>query len=745
MKTLYTFRVLFIFLLLVACSGGGSKEKKSNASAATSSSSSSTIPVGLDARPDNTTCLAPAAVSTGNQSQITWEPAFASLPAISAPSSLFQLPDNDQHWYVMRQAGYIVRFDNSPTANQFTQVLDINERVDYGNNSWSELGLLGFAIHPNFASNRYVFLYYTARSPANAVQTRITRYTVNTDGTFNRDSEKTIMNFDRPFSNHVGGQMAFDKDGYLLISSGDGGSQNDPQENGQKLTSLLGKIIRIDVNNITVDQEYTIPSDNPFVGQTDKRAEIFAYGFRNPWRFSIDSINNELWVGDVGQETWEEVNLVTRGGNYGWGDMEGNGCLVSVRPNCSTAGKITPTHAINHSTGACSVIGGFAYRGTQYPAVYGRYFFTDYCEHTMRSLTRNLDGSVQMNAHNVLESSVVSFGQDNQGELYAVAQGDAGKQIYRMTVTNSGKTPGIMANLLSQTGCVQTTNPQQAASGMIPYEVQMPFWSDSATKTRFLSLPNNSTINLDSVGDFYFPVGSVLMKNFILNDRYIETRLFAHGELGWQGFSYEWNDEQTEATLLADQKDKTVEGVVWHYPSRGECLTCHTRAAGFSLGTEALQLNRDFLYPSTQRNFNQLLTLEGIGLFSAPLSDSHKQKKLAQLQDAQQSLQERARSYLHANCSYCHRPEGQTTVSIDLRYTTPLSATGICDQVPTVGALGITDARIVAPSEPLRSVLLKRLQITTSDQMPPKPGRSTVDTAGAQLISDWITSLQNCL
>jgi uncharacterized repeat protein (TIGR03806 family) len=712
-------------------------------SSATSASTNSTA--GLQTKPSNTTCLAPAVVNTGEAPIISWPAAFTALPNIAAPSSMFQLPGNNNFWYVLRQSGTIVRFANQADANSLTLVLDITDRVNKGGN---EAGLLGVAVHPQFASNRYVFLFYTGSNAtaASGLETRVARYTVNSDGTFNPDSELVFLRIPRPYNNHQGGQLAFDSKGFLYIASGDGGSGGDPQEYGQNLNTLLGKILRIDVNTTSTGRNYAIPSDNPFVGVTNAREEIWAWGLRNPWRFSFDTKTDELWAGDVGQNTWEEINLITKGGNYGWGDMEGDSCY-SGRPNCSTANKIKPLYAINQSNGSCSVTGGYVYRGATHPGAYGKYFFTDFCESTILSITRNTNNTLSIGNHGAVSANIVSFAQDNQGEIYALGQASGiGKQIYKMQTTggNPQQQPGVMPNNLSQTGCVGTTNPKQPASGLIPFNVIAPLWSDGADKERYLAIPDNTQINPGSSGDFNLPVGSVLMKHFKFADRFIETRLFAHGELGWQGFSYEWKDDQTDALLLLDAKDKTINNVNWHFPSPAQCMTCHTEAAGFSLGPETLQLNSNMTYAASGITANQLITMEYIGLFSSPLTDAHKIEKLVALDDTNATLQERARSYLHSNCSNCHQPNGTTPVNIDLRYSTALANTHICDIAPSAGDLGIVNARIVAPAEPARSVLIARMQAINDTQMPPL-SRTVVDSAAINVISAWVSSLTNCI
>lgn len=360
---------------------------------------------------------------------ISWQPAFPSLPNIERITSLVQAPNDNTHWYATHQPGKILRFNNKADVNALEEVLNIQDRVD---SSGHEMGLLGIAFHPQLATQPYVYVNYTSRATNNDMETRISRFTVAKNGIINRDSELILLRFKQPYSNHNGGDLTFGADGYLYIGVGDGGSGGDPQAYGQNKNSLLGKILRIDVNNINAGKNYAIPTGNPFV-KDGGAPEIYAYGLRNPWRISFDKKTNELWVADVGQSAWEEINIVTRNGNYGWGDMEGDTCF-SGRKNCATENKILPVLSLAHSTGMCSITGGYVYRGTQYPALQGTYFFSDYCLPTIQSVTRHKNGSVSVGNHGEAPKNVVTFAQANNGELYAVGQSGAGKQIVGMMV-----------------------------------------------------------------------------------------------------------------------------------------------------------------------------------------------------------------------------------------------------------------------------------------------------------------------
>lgn len=733
-------------LMLFACGGGGSGGGRSSGAAVSSVSSSNLSSVassaaqdfGIATRPTNKTCFAPG-TSFSESTAISWTAAFPSLPNIRFATSLVQAPGDDSVWYVLQQSGVVRRFANEASAAQLDTVLNIEDRVDFKD---SETGLLGIAFHPQFSTNRYVYLYYMGRSSVNRLESRVARFQFNGSGDIDSSSELILLRFDQPYSNHNGGQLAFGADGYLYISSGDGGSGGDPQQNGQNKNNLLGKILRIDVDSATNGKSYGIPADNPFAAGGGA-PEIWAYGLRNPWRFSFDKETGDLWVGDVGQSAWEEINLITPGGNYGWGDMEGDACY-SGRPNCSRENKITPVLSISHNTGVCSVIGGFVYRGEKYPAVRGKYFFTDYCLKTMQSVTRDDQGRVVLGSHGNVPVDIVSFAQDNQGELYAISLTGTASQIVKLQVSGGNVVvPGSMAQELSATGCVDAKNPKLPASAMIPYRVESALWSDSAEKDRFFALPDNTKIELTPDGDFLFPVGSVLMKHFKLGDKFVETRLFTHSESGWQGFSYEWRDDQTDAVLLTDAKEETIEGIQWQYPSAAQCLVCHTEVANFSLGLEAKQLNAALQYPNGVIS-NQLATLAHIQLFSSPLTSEQKSAKLFSLNDTTAPMEERARSYLHSNCAGCHSPNGPTPTNLDLRFVTKLGEMNACDALPQSGDLGIANARVIAPGEPERSVLIARMKLRDQiNQMPPVASH-LVDEAAVKVVSDWIASLETC-
>ena len=316
-----------------------------------------------------------------------------------------------------------------------------------------------------------------------------------------------------------------------------------------------------------------------------------------------------------------------------------------------------------------------------------------------------------------------SFGLDQNGELYFT---DYAGRIMQLVPSGGGVDP--VPDLLSNSGCASAADITQPYSGLVPYDISAPFWSDGAGKDRHIGLPNGTSISINAEDDWNFPPGTVLVKNFSLNGRLIETRhLMRHPDGEWAGYTYEWNVAETEATRVRGGKTETIDGQDWVFPDEAECLQCHTVAAGVALGPETSQLNRDFTYPSTGRTHNQLETLDAITMFSSPLpGDVTALPMMPDPMDAGASLDDRARAYLHTNCAQCHQPGGPTQASVDLRYTTSVPNMNACGVVPDLGAVGIAMPLIIAPGEASRSVLVARVNRRDVDGMPPL-GSTIVD------------------
>lgn len=337
--------------------------------------------------------------------------AFPNL-GFSQPLDL-QSPDDDTNRiFVVEQGGTIKVFSNDENASEATTFLDIRNRV---NTEEDELGLLGLAFHPDFATNGYFYVNYTPDSDL-SVTSRF-QVSLPSSNIVDANSEVVLLQIPQPFTNHNGGQLAFGPDGYLYIASGDGGSGGDPDGHAQNLANLLGAILRIDVDNQQAILNYAIPPSNPFFNQVNTRGEIYAYGLRNPWRMSFDSVTGLLWSGDVGQEEREEINVIEAGGNYGWNFFEGTSCFFG---DCDDTGLISPIFEYNHDNNDRSITGGYVYRGTQVPSLVGKYVYADFITGRIWALEAN-----QNNPENELlvESglNISSFGVDNDNELYICA------------------------------------------------------------------------------------------------------------------------------------------------------------------------------------------------------------------------------------------------------------------------------------------------------------------------------------
>ncbi len=358
-------------------------------------------------------CAAPS-VSAQNSAIARLEPAFSNL-RFSQPVALLQAPGDPSQWYVVEQAGRVVVFDDDPAAREVRIFVDIRKRVDAGS---GEAGLLGMAFHPDYRANGQVILSYTA-GRRNLIGRRnlksvIARFSA--DGarrTLDPASERVILTVDQPFRNHNGGQVSFGPDGFLYIGFGDGGAGGDPRGNGQNTDTLLGAMLRIDVDR---GDPYAIPPDNPFAAGGG-RPEIYAWGLRNPWRWSFDAATGDLWAGDVGQGEIEEIDIIVKGGNYGWNMREGTAPFRGgARPS---AGLIAPVAEYSHAFG-CSVTGGYVYRGDRIPALAGTYVFGDYCSGRFWGLTPDGSGGRTMAPLFDGHINLSSFGEAHDGRLFAI-------------------------------------------------------------------------------------------------------------------------------------------------------------------------------------------------------------------------------------------------------------------------------------------------------------------------------------
>jgi len=346
------------------------------------------------------------------------------------PLQLENAGDGTKRLFLTSQAGMIHVLDG-PGAKRAKMFLDIRERVHQWRDD-DEEGLLGVAFHPAFKKNGHVFVYYNAKGKSRGVH--LSRFTVSRDnpGRADPDSEKVLLEIKQPFSNHNGGPMGFGPDGYLYVGMGDGGGRNDPERLGQKLNTLMGSVFRIDVDHQDPGKNYAVPKDNPFVGIKDVLPEIYAYGFRNPWRLTFDRKTGSCWLSDVGQDIWEEIDIVRKGGNYGWSVHEGTHYFGNVAAPAD-AGLVDPVWEYDHQIGK-SITGGYVYRGQAIPELDGHYLYGDYVSGRLWALQYDeKNGRVIRNMSIPWNGlPIVAFGQDAAGEIYVMTPTATGRGIYRI-------------------------------------------------------------------------------------------------------------------------------------------------------------------------------------------------------------------------------------------------------------------------------------------------------------------------
>lgn len=349
-------------------------------------------------------------ITVDSSETLTITDAFPAL-TFSSPVEMMHAGDGSNRLFVVEQRGLVKVFRNMPGVSTAETFLDISGRVTSG----GETGLLGIAFHPDFETNGQFFVNYTRRQN-NQLQSVISRFQSN-KAMADSKSEEILLTFDQPYANHNGGALLFGKDGFLYIATGDGGSGGDPQNNAQNLNSLLGKILRIDVNAKATGLNYAIPADNPFKTTTNARPEIYAYGLRNPWKVTADRETGRLWIADVGQNAREEIDILERGGNYGWRIAEGKECY-NPNVNCNRAGLLEPVFDYGTNEGR-SITGGYVYRGTKLAHLKGRYIFGDYVSGKIWALQYNESTKQSSNSMLIqLLGSLSSFGEDEAGELY---------------------------------------------------------------------------------------------------------------------------------------------------------------------------------------------------------------------------------------------------------------------------------------------------------------------------------------
>ncbi len=699
--------------------------------------------------------------------------------SLDQPVCIASPPGETNRLFILEKQGTIVVITNLAFPNR-TVFMSLPVITD------SESGLIGLAFHPGYASNRYFYVFSSRTlntSQGNGLHQRISRFATsptNPNQGLTGTEFPLITQFDSA-PNHNGGDLHFGPDGYLYASLGDEGSQYNGDGHAQKITSdFFSAVLRIDVDkrpgNLVPNSHpasttnYFIPTDNPFVGLTSFngqpvdptkiRTEFYSIGYRNPWRMSFDRTTGFLYVGDVGQDQYEEVSVITNGANAGWAYYEGlhlAELLYPFEPTILTnppAGLVFPIQEYAHGSGTLqgnSVIGGVVYRGSRISQLYGAYVFGDNSSGNVWML--RYDGSNTVPFQHITDAAGPSaFGTDPRNGDVLIAQlnnNQIGRLDYDATATGTPLPP-----TLADTGAFSNLTSLTPNAGIVPYEINLPFWSDNALKTRWFSVPNtNLTITFNPNGNWSFPTGSVWIKHFELeltngvpaSRKRLETRFIVRNTNGVYGMTYRWNSP-TNATLVPEagldeaftiNEGGTLRTQIWHYPGRSECLACHTPQGGLALSFNTAQLNRDHDY--TGIFTNQLEALSGAGYFNNPLPNRHLLRSLAAATNAAVSLEYRARSYFAANCVQCHQPSGAAGLAMwDARIATPGPQTGIING-PLNNDFGNTNNRVIVPGSPSNSILLQRVANLGSGHMPPL-ATSVINTQAVQLLSAWITN-----
>lgn len=690
---------------------------------------------------------------------------------LNFPVAVAHQPRSDRMWTITLDAPNgmtnIRRFVDDPDVSETEIILPADDRV-----------ATDIVFHPGFEQNGFVYVGHNRPIKAGGEKySRISRFKMNPlpPYEFDAKSETTIIEW--PSDGHNGVAMAFGLDGMMYVTSGDGTSDSDTNLRGQEMTHLTSKVLRIDVDHPPEGKPYSVPADNPFIGNPAMAPETWAFGLRNPWRMTVDQKTGHLWVGNNGQDLWEQVYFVRKGDNYGWSVFEGSHPFYLKR-ELGPAPHVKPMLEHHHSE-ARSLTGGIVFYGDRLNELRGAYLYGD---HSTGKIWGARHDGTKLLWHQELADTpfhISGFGTNSRGELLICDYVGNGEGAFYTLVPQSPESKhAAFPRSLGETGLFRSVKGHVVESALIPYTVNAPLWSDGAEKTRFIAIPGEAPkIEITNNRGWNFPNETVLVKSFSLeltagkpeSKRWIETRLLTKQQNEWIGYSYRWNDDQTDATLVTKegldveftiQSDLGPRQQTWHFPSRTECMVCHSRAAQFVLGLSTGQMNREFHDPAkastvvgeqprrenatnaggaTLRVENQLTMLQRLGLLNLE-KPVDQLDRLSNPYDEKETLEHRAKSYLHANCAICHVDAGGGNAQMQLEYSTPLDKMKLVDAIPVHDKFGLQEARLVAPGHPERSVLLHRIALRGRGQMP-QLATSIVDRPAVLMLTEWIKQM----
>ena len=649
--------------------------------------------------------------------------------------------------FVVQLDGKVFSFPEDPNCVRADPFFDLKTAVPELTSTY------GMTFHPDFPRQPYIYICYVlpGEAPDGSV---IARFTVVDEEPPRVDPASELILFRWKAGGHNGCSLKFGPDGFLYISTGDGTGPNPPDGlmAGQDLSNPLSCILRIDVDQESDGRNYAIPEDNPFVDLPGAMGEIWAYGFRNPWKMSFDRQTGELWLGDVGWDTWELVHRVERGGNYGWSITEGSQPIHPTAERGPT--PIVPPITQHDHSEAHSITGGFVYRGQTYPDLHGAYVYGDYSTGKIWSL--RVRGTEVVERRELADTplQIIAWAETNDGELYFMDY-ERTNRIYRLARNPATDFSASFPRKLSETGLFASVADHIPADGVLTYEVNAPYWADNTYAVRMLGLPGSAQIAGGVTGKWSFPDGTVAARTVLSRPptagaaRRLETQVLHKWQETWHPYTYVWNEAQDDAELApaegltidsANRAGGTEQSAQPYYVlSRAECKLCHSIKHGAVLGLAFPQIHRDISLNDRRQSQIQHWYQNGVFAQSWDASARHP-RPLAGPHDSASDLAERARSYLHVNCNHCHSPGGGGTSTLHLAYHLPIERTGIVGQAPSQGTFGLANAGFIVPGRPLQSVLLYRMLKVGPGRMP-HVGSLVVDRRGVSLIHDWIQSM----
>lgn len=659
-----------------------------------------------------------------------------------------------------------------------------------------EYVIYDIALHPNFPTNGFIFLGRNGPGdvPRHERSSEVVRYTIDPEnGELDPGSLLRVIGWTS--GGHDGAAVEFGENGLLYVTSGDGSNDSDTDNQGQGLDHLRAKVLRINVDKPGENAPYSIPADNPFVDVSGARPETWAYGFRNPWRMNYDAETGQLWVGNNGQDWLEQVYLVERGANYGWSIFEGSKEFRPTRKRGPT--PISGPTLEHHHQESRSLTGGVVYRGSKLAKIDGAYVYGDYS--TGKIWGAKHDGEKVTWNEEIADTTlaITDFEQLRGGRLLVADHRSKGG-IYELVPNDAEDTSAAFPKNLSETGLFESVADHKVKPTLLPYSVNTPHWMDGAEAARYLILPEDAgdkPFGFHMLNTWNLPSGTAFMQTLTARGKRIETRILAQHDNEWAGYSYRWNEAQTDAELVAAEgaTESMDRWAPWRFPSRAECMTCHTRAAGFVLGFQTAQLNRDHDYGGFQANqldvferLGWLRTNWGTDAFAAEkqniavstarakeardfklvdeLNEQRRREfgtrlqrgarggtmlsrspdrlpRMAHPADETADIETRARSYLAANCSHCHRGAGGGNSPFELTFGLDTKNLRIIDEPAVHGIPGMpADDVFVVSTQSKPAVLLTRVALRGPGQMPPLC-TNTPDTVGTTVLAKWLESL----